>query len=83
MSYCRWGENGSDVYVFGTGTGYVCMGCKFTKAKGDPAYDTTFFHTRAGMLAHLYAHRAASDMVPEKALERLRREEAEENDPRT
>jgi hypothetical protein len=69
MSYCRWGENGSDVYVFGAGSDtdeyFVCM-----------HMDDGFFgcKTEAEMIAHLLWHREQGQTVPESAIERLKEE---------
>ncbi len=76
MSYCRWGENGSDVYMFPHTMGWVCCcGCKL---HGDDS-DTTFTDRRDA-IEHLLAHRAKGDTVPEYAIERLRQELADEGE---
>ncbi len=69
MSYARWGEEGSAVYVFGTGHGIVCMHCKLAPFEEDYAVKSP-----AEMLAHLERHRQKGDVVPERAFERLREE---------
>ena len=67
MSYARWGEGGSSVYVFGSGRCIICMDCTLDDGR-NPA------ETPADMLAHLQAHRDRGDVVPERAFERLREE---------
>jgi hypothetical protein len=59
MSYCRMADD-SDVYVYPDSRGGFT--CCVTVA------------TRAEMLAHLEEHRANGDLVPERAIERLRAE---------
>lgn len=67
MSYARWGEDGSNVYVFGTGDEIVCMQCTL-----DPDPGGSFSTRQPGeMLAHLKRHREAGHIVPERAFERL------------
>jgi len=81
VSYCRWGEDGSSVYVFGVGTGetdaddyLVCMGCVAQVEEGDEFRGSFTCKTPAEMLSHLLAHRERGDVVPESAIERLREE---------
>lgn len=69
MSYARWGEDGSHVYVFGTGEALVCMSCTLALPAG--SFSTAY---PAEMIAHLEKHRAAGHVVPERAFERLRNE---------
>jgi hypothetical protein len=57
MSFVRWGQDQSDVYVYagelvGTGPVLVCCGC------------AVFAPTAADMLAHLQRHTDAGDTVP-------------------
>lgn len=70
MSYCRWGWDASDVYIYATGIGdqhaLVCCGCK------DGCCDTY-----GDMLHHISAHRAAGQHVPAYVDERLRTEMAD------
>jgi hypothetical protein len=71
MSYCRFGWDGSDVYVFETGVGqYECCGCRllFTsdRADEDPTQNTP-----RGMVKHLRRHRRAGHVVPQYAIDRL------------
>jgi hypothetical protein len=70
MSYARWGEDGSSVYVIGTNDGerdlLVCVQCS----------EGSSFSCESAlqMLSHLIAHRERGDVVPERAFERLREE---------
>lgn len=74
MSYARWGEDGSTVYVFGTGDRLVCMQCKLLVAGADAVTNSA-----AAMLAHLMFHRQAGHIVPERAILRLQSEAAAES----
>ena len=67
MSYIRWGEEGSAVYVVGTPWGLTCMSCYLTP-------DSAVFPESEPwrMIAHLEAHRIAGHQVPEVAFTRLR-----------
>jgi hypothetical protein len=71
MSYCRNNGTDSDVYVIATANaktqkpGWWCCGCDF---------ENNFFETRPEMVEHLLQHRREGDKVPDRALERLRRE---------
>lgn len=73
MSYCRFSPEESDVYVFGTvataGEKIECCGCRLVS--DEPAYPLL---DAPEMLKHLEAHRQAGHLVPEYAMERLRRE---------
>lgn len=69
MSYARFGEE-SDVYVYASTSGFSCCGCSLT-----PTYD---FVSRTALLLHLQQHIAHGDRVPGYALNRLRRELADE-----
>lgn len=72
MSYCRLCED-SDVYLYRTASGLVCCClCTFAPATNNDV----FFDTPADALAHARAHLAAGDRVPERAIERLRKEAA-------
>ena len=77
MSYARWGEDGSSVYVIAVGdashTDYLtCLQCKLQRA-GAGSFTCK---TPREMLAHLHEHIARGDTVPPRALIRLE-EEAE------
>jgi hypothetical protein len=66
MSYCREGDD-SNVYVIKSITGqYVCWS---SSAHPRAEFVTT---TPSGMLAHLRSHIESGDMVPERAMDRLR-----------
>lgn len=91
MSYARWGEDGSQVYVFGTGDMLVCMGCRLIDDQNrTPAVDddrtyadgNSYSTAEPGaMLEHLLEHRARGHVVPERAFERLTAEIAEGKTP--
>jgi len=63
MSYCRFAWDGSDVYVFPSGQGIECCGCKLQQnyTAGTPEE----------MIAHLALHRRAGHYVPPEAINRL------------
>lgn len=67
MSYVRFGEQNSDVYVyFSTGRGYVCCSCHLV--------ETPFSVEKpraVDMIRHLEEHVAAGDTVPKRAFDRL------------
>jgi hypothetical protein len=73
MSYCRFGWDGSDVYVFGNSDDELeCCACtlrgklgRFTCKKEED------------MIKHLLKHRKKGDCVPQEAIDRLN-EEAKE-----
>jgi hypothetical protein len=72
MSYIRFNEDGSDVYVFLNCDGYLsCCGCKL-----DQAWQ---HYSTADMLDHLRAHIGAGHCVPDHAFAGLK-EHAAEND---
>ena len=60
MSYCRFGWQGSDVYVFESASGLECCGCKlsnnFTTSEPEE------------MIKHLGQHRRAGHYVPPEAI---------------
>lgn len=60
MSYCRRGEN-SDVYVIRSGDHLVCFG-------HEPAFAC---FSEQDMIDHLFAHRTAGDVIPQRAFDRL------------
>jgi hypothetical protein len=84
VSYARWFEG--DVYVFTSKQGIECCFCSFVPrhwvedperplngyVEQDDPDDTETYHSNAEMIAHLERHRAAGDVVPEDAFERLR-----------
>ena len=64
MSYCRFGWDGSNVYVFVSRRGIECCGCLL----GQPDLVT---RSANEMIEHLEAHRAAGHTVPQYAMDRL------------
>lgn len=66
MSYCRFGWDGSDVYVYGSVHGGIeCCGCHLDEGGSQN------FETPEKMIEHLIVHRKAGDYVPEYAILRL------------
>ena len=73
MSYCRANGQTSDVYVIGTRSGLECCGC--------PLYQSGYRAKRySQMLRHLAEHKRRLDKVPQYAIERLEKEQKENND---
>lgn len=73
MSYARWGEDGSDVYVYGASSSLygaddylICM-----HLDGEGSFTCK---TPGEMIAHLREHEARGDTVPARAFERLEKE---------
>jgi hypothetical protein len=71
VSYIRWGEQDSNVYVIGAQliedgpcNGFWCVGCDHQNAK---TYDVEEF------VAHLNWHRNKGDVVPDKVFEDIRK----------
>jgi len=76
MSYVRFGEEGSDVYVYSHAYGgFVCDMCRLEEENW-----TFVAMSRSGMIAHLREHIAAGHVVPECAIERLEEEIEAEGD---
>jgi hypothetical protein len=73
MSYCRFGWDRSNVYVYASDEALHCCGCALKIPARDKWGD---FNTRAfsEMIAHLEAHQAAGHNVPQYAFDRLRHE---------
>lgn len=61
VSYCRFGWEGSNVYVYESAQGIECCGCHLEK-EGFTAKDPE------EMIAHLGRHRRLGDYVPEDAI---------------
>lgn len=84
MSYIRFGEQGSDVYVYqDANNSLVCCACKFI---GDQPVDHDYTcDRRSRMIAHLLRHVKAGHVVPQKAFHSLRSEmrKGAEHDYRT
>jgi hypothetical protein len=95
MSYVRFGEDGSDVYVFTSATGLDCCACflqprqwvedaarpfgGYLKEVGPHVEQA--FRSNHEMIAHLELHLAAGDRVPDFVLTPLRDPaDAAEND---
>ena len=84
MSYARWGEG--DVYVFGTGSKYICMCCSTMPMRavtpgglfegfGTFSMKDDFeCDTKEEMLGHLNQHIEMDEVVPDYAIERLKEE---------
>ena len=74
VSYIRFGEGGSDLYVYSDGEQFHCCGCLFkTRDTGD-AFASAVFATREDILQHLLDHREEGHVVPDAAIERLQAE---------
>ena len=63
MSYCRFGWEGSDVYVYGSSSGIECCSCWL--------YGSWTGDTPEAMIAHLAVHKQAGHYVPPSAIARL------------
>lgn len=75
MSYARFGQDGSHVYVYRNPHGaYVCCGC--------PRLDDAItVPTASDMIAHLELDRSSGYVVPDDAIDRLRTEAGREAQP--
>jgi hypothetical protein len=67
MSICSKSDD-SDVYLFGRSEGFYCHRCTVSDAADVCLPDAL------AALAHLENHRAAGDLVPDKAFDRLQAE---------
>ncbi|MER5252917.1 hypothetical protein [Streptomyces sp. NPDC002855] len=77
MSYARFGQDGSDVYVFMDVGGYLnCCGCSRVKP-GDHAH----FSSTLGMVDHLRAHIFVGDYVPDYVVPELLADDPENFPP--
>ncbi len=74
MSLVRFGQDGSDVYVYGSSDGWECCGCKLN------ASTWTYPDPRA-LVEHLLVHREQGHTVPEYVLEDLRTEAPRDDPP--
>lgn len=63
MSYCRFGWNGSDVYVYESAEGWECCGCSIS--------DDWMHPSPEAMIVHLAEHRRRGQYVPEYAISAL------------
>ena len=73
MTYARFDDANSDVYVYLGDTQYVCSGCLFHEE------DNATFEETADLIDHLFAHLGAGDQVPQDTFDRLTRDQ-EAND---
>lgn len=90
MSYCRWAEDGSDLYVYPTGyydkdlrknvVQIVCMECLLQEPDKDGWRGDFVAASPVHMYCHLKVHIAAGHTVAPRAIERLKREIAEVED---
>jgi len=64
MSYCRFAENGSDVYMFEGPGGIVCCGCRLASI-------SVIFKTPLDAMLHLFDHIKAGHKVIPRAFEGL------------
>lgn len=70
MSYCRMSEG--DVYMYWSITGgIICCGCSFSRDA------SPVFFSRSEAITHLELHIEKGDIVPDRAIERLKKEIAE------
>lgn len=75
LSYARFGEDGSDVYVFHSLEDmFLCVGCRIETTETGDMTASFACHTREEMLAHLRAHLVLEHKVPDRAIDRLERE---------
>jgi hypothetical protein len=69
MSYVRFGEDGSQVYVFGTLEGRIeCCWCALAP---EDSREPVTVADEAALLAHLLDHRAAGHVVPDWLIRKL------------
>jgi hypothetical protein len=67
MSYIRWNEDESDVYIYrNTENKLICCSCSLVNGNGDFICDGEI-----NMLAHLRDHKASGDTVPEECFLRI------------
>lgn len=64
MSYCRFAWGGSEVYVYVSREGIECCGCNLERSD-------LVTRSATEMIEHLNKHRAAGQVVPQEALDRL------------
>jgi len=68
MSYCKKSAD-SDLYVYCDGGFYHCCGCELT-----PSPECCELSTLEELRDHLWAHRSAGHLVPQRAIDRVERE---------
>ncbi len=66
MSYARFGEDGSDVYLYSEGSRFRCCSCCMVEVPQSPTFGNPLEAIR-----HLEAHVAAGDVVPDRAFRLL------------
>jgi hypothetical protein len=71
MSYSRFGADGSDVYTFPSDSGLECCACHLMPGPFGRSFTTRDLDEFA---AHLDAHRAAGDHVPDDVMPEIRRD---------
>ena len=72
MSYVRWGQDGSDVYIFDhVNYGLFCDACPIRPHRSMAGF---IAGNNALMLAHIERHRDLGHHVPEYVSDRLREE---------
>ena len=73
MSYCRFGWESSDAYIFGTiKANKPCIECCACRLTG--TYASATFYTYGDLLRHINEHRAAGHHILDQVEERVRRE---------
>jgi hypothetical protein len=81
MSYSRWGQDGSSVYVFLNTNGYLeCCGCGLhaDPSKSLDEREFGFYTLRTSkMISHLHEHIKAGECVPEYCIDRLLKDKTE------
>lgn len=77
MSYCRFGWDGSNVYVYETTDGKIecccCALCLSPRPENLLGVECFIADSPAEMIAHLEKHREARHNVPQYAIAELRR----------
>ena len=67
MSFVRFGEDNSDVYVYESAMGLECCGCKLNKT-----LEFKYFSLYSEMIEHLQLHQDQGHQVPEFVFVELR-----------
>ncbi len=74
MSYCRFGWDNSNVYLFESSEGFECCGCWLNKI-------SQTFETRQDLISHLMIHLQEGHIVPRYAIDALLNEIYEPIEP--
>lgn len=75
MSYARFRQGVSDVYVYHHYQGFIeCCGCHLTKPETPDPWGFFYANTAREILEHLDQHRESGDLVPERAYVRIKEE---------